>query len=257
MSQSLTALLRMFSPSRRHFMRASAIASGLVATTVLSHSTIAGIALAEAAAQDAGDLGILNFALTLEHFENVMYRNVIASGVLSGKALDYAKTYGDHENTHVAALTDTISKLGGTPVKEQAAYNFPALTNQDEVLKLLATVEDVGASAYLGAAPLIKDGGLLTVAVQIHTVEALHATAMRFLTGQDPVPFAFAPPRTGDEVLAIVTPFLTPAAGTPGTMPPTGANDNNMLTVLGVAGGIAAAAGLAMRHKAANEASKA
>lgn len=258
MTSNAHSFLRQFSLSRRHFLRASAIAGGLTAVTTFAPSSIAGVAFAEAAAQEGGDLGILNFALTLEHLENALYRALLASGLLTGTALEYARVYGEHENTHVQALTDTITKLGGTPVKEQAAYNFPKLTTEADVIKTLAEVEDLGASAYLGAAPLVKDPDLLTVAVQIHTVEAEHATAFRYLAGMDPVPFAFAPPRTKDEVLAIVTPFLTMPATPPGDMPAempnTGAGDNAGLKVLGIAGGIAAvAAGLAIAKQKPQE----
>lgn len=216
------------------------------------NNAIAGVAgqlaATTAAAQQSSDLDILNYALTLEHFENVMYRTVIGSGLLTGKALEYAKAYGGHENEHVVALTDTITKLGGTPVKEQAMYNLPTVSTEAEVINLIATVEDVGASAYLGAAPLVQNGDLLTVAVQIHTVEAEHATVWRALSGQDTVPFAFATPRTKDEVLAIVTPFLTM---TPTNLPTTGAADDMLPTVLSVAAGVAVVAGIALARKAA------
>lgn len=76
------------------------------------------------------------------------------------------------------------------------------------MIETLATVEDFGASAYLGTAPLLQNADLLTVAVQLHTNEAWHATAFRALAGQDFVPFAFAPARTMAELVAIVTPFL-------------------------------------------------
>lgn len=59
-----------------------------------------------------------------------------------------------------------------------------------------------------GAAPLVKNPDILTVAVRFHTVEAEHATTWRFLLGQDPVPFAFAPPLSMAEVLEILNPFL-------------------------------------------------
>lgn len=242
MNNVIASILHMLAPSQSQFVQAATVADQLAATTNYSESGIAGRALAITAAQQGGDLDILNYALTLEHFENVMYRALIGSNLLTGKALDYAKTYGGHENDHVVALTDTITKLGGTPVKEQAMYNLPKVSTEAEVINLIATVEDVGASAYLGAAPLVQNADLLTVAVQIHTVEAEHATVWRALSGQDVVPFAFAPPRTKDEVLKIVTPFLTVM---PATMPNTGTSDDT-LKVLGVAGTIAVAAGFAI-----------
>ncbi len=172
---------------------------------------------------------------------------MLQTGLLTGKALEYATAYSGHESTHVQALTKTISDLGGTPVKEQAGYNWPKLSTEAEVIAIIAQVEDLGASAYLGAAPLLQNADLLTVAVQIHTNEAEHATAFRFLAGQDPVPFAFAPPMTKDEVLAVVTPFLQAPGGAPSQMPNTGLGDDNTLKVLGIAAGIGAiAAGVAL-----------
>ncbi len=254
MQFDISTLLGMFSTSPRQYQSASKIAGGLAATTTLEPSTIAGIALAESAAQADGDLGILNYALTLEHFENALYRGLLQTGLLTGKALEYATAYGGHESTHVQALTKTITDLGGTPVKEQAGYNWPKLTTEKEVIEIIATVEDLGASAYLGAAPLLQNADLLTVAVQIHTNEAEHATAFRFLAGQDPVPFAFAPPMTKDEVLKVVTPFLQAPAGAPSQMPNTGLGDTDTLKFLGIAGGIGAiAAGVALSRNSAQE----
>ncbi|GAC1383706.1 MAG: hypothetical protein NVSMB42_00750 [Herpetosiphon sp.] len=244
--------LRMFSSSRRHFLKATTIAGSLVATaSTLAPTTIAGVALAESAAQADGDLGILNYALTLEHFENALYKVLIASGLLTGQALEFAKAFGAHESAHVTAITETIKKLGGTPVQPLAAYNLPALKSQAEAIATITKVEDVGASAYLGAAPLVKNNDVLTAAVEIHTVEAEHATAWRFLNGENPVPFGFAPPRTKQEILDIVTPFLSapaaaPTTGGPSSMPNTGAGDQT-LKYVGLAGGVAAiAAGAAL-----------
>lgn len=249
MQQNILTQLRAFASSRRHLAQATTIATGLAAVTTLAPSSIAGIALAESAFQADGDLGVLNYALTLEHLEAALYRDLNATGLLTGKAADYAREFGAHESAHVDALTKTIMQLGGTPVKAQAAYNWPKLTTAMQVIETLATVEDVGASAYLGAAPLLKNADLLTVAVQIHTNEAWHATAFRALAGQDFVPFAFAPARTMAEVVAIVTPFLQ----APSQMPDTGAGDDT-LKMLGVAGGIAAvAAGLALARSQQHE----
>ncbi len=247
MSQDLNSLLKLGASSRRHFLRASAIAGGLTAAGALTPAYVAGISLSKAAAQEGGDLGILNYALTLEHLEARLYKDLIASGLLSGQVLGYAQVYGSHEATHVDALTDTISKLGGEPVKAQEQYNFPKLKNQTEVVNTLVQVEDLGAAAYLGAAPLIKNGDLLTVAVQIHTVEAYHATGFRALAGQPVVPFAFAEGQSMEQVLKAVTPFLM--AGMPNTGSGGGVAENmgKVEKLIGVAGvGAAAAAGVGL-----------
>ena len=240
MMHEVITYLRMFSTSRPHLLRATTIADDMTAAKTLPPSTIAGIALSQAAAQGGGDLDILNYALTLEHFENALYRGLLQSGLLTGQALDFAKTFGAHENTHAQALTKTISDLGGAPVQEQAGYNWPKLSSENEVVALLAQVEDLGAAAYLGAAPMIQSPDLLTVAVRIHTNEAEHATAFRFLAGQDPIPFPFPPAKSKQQVLDAVTPFLQ-APGAPAQMPNTGLAEDG-LKVLGIAGGVAAAA---------------
>ncbi len=72
MNQETTNYLRMFATSRRQFLKASAIASGMTATAAFAPAAVAGFALGQASAQE-GDLGVLNFALTLEHFESRLY----------------------------------------------------------------------------------------------------------------------------------------------------------------------------------------
>src|SRR3954463_3333618 len=60
-----------------------------------------------------GDLGIAIYALTLEYIESDFYAKAIASGKLSGRALDLAKRIGDHEKQHAQALEQVVTKLGG------------------------------------------------------------------------------------------------------------------------------------------------
>src|SRR3978361_1153105 len=63
-----------------------------------------------------GDLDILNYALTLEYLESDFYSTGVAKGFLSGRTLELITPIGDHEKQHVAAVTQTIKSLGGTPV---------------------------------------------------------------------------------------------------------------------------------------------
>jgi rubrerythrin len=116
-----------------------------------------------------------------------------------------AKEIGDHENQHVAALTKTITSLGGKPVK-QPKVAFP-LTSAS-FLKLAETFEDTGVSAYNGAAPAIKSKEVLAAAGSIVQVEARHAAAIRALKGDDPAPHAFDPTLKKAQVLKAVQPFI-------------------------------------------------
>lgn len=154
-----------------------------------------------------GDLAILNYALTLEYLEADFYDKVIAADVLSGAELELAKQFGDTEAAHVETLKGTVEKLGGTPVKAPET-TFP-LESRDAVLKLAATVENLGAAAYLGQAGAIKSGEVLAAALAIHSVEARHAAALNRVLGMTATPDgAFAQPATEAEVLKAVKPFI-------------------------------------------------
>ncbi len=147
------------------------------------------------------DLDILNYALTLEHLETEMYKQIVAGGKLTGDEQQYATDFGKHEAAHVTALTQTIQKLGGTPVTAQAKYNFPAFDTRDNIVKFLVTVEDLGAGAYLAAAGEVQNPDVLTAAVQIHNIEGEHASIWRRQAKMPPVAGAFAAPIPKADVL--------------------------------------------------------
>jgi rubrerythrin len=154
-----------------------------------------------------GDLGILGYALTLEYLETDFYKQAAKSGKLSGKALTVAKQFGAEEAQHVQALEGAIKKAGGKlPAKPTG--KFP-LKDQKSILKLAATVENVGAAAYLGQAGRIQDKEVLAAALAIHTVEGRHAATLNEVIGEDITPDgAFAVPMDAAAVLKAVQPFI-------------------------------------------------
>jgi rubrerythrin len=154
-----------------------------------------------------GDVGILNYALTLEYLEAGFYAAVADSGMFKGDELALIKTIGGHEQEHVDALMATLKKLGETPAPEPKA-EFP-LNSPEEILKTAATVENLGAAAYLGQAAAIENPDVLAAALSIHTVEARHASLLNILVGDEPTPDgAFAVPAEPQMVLDSVQPFL-------------------------------------------------
>jgi len=158
--------------------------------------------------QPTNDLDILNFALTLEHFESALYKALIATNLLSGVEAQYLATFGAHEAAHVTTLTQTITTLGGKPVAPLPAYNFPKIATRADLISTIVSVEDLGASAYLGQAPYLQNKDLLEAAVNIHNVEAEHAATWRIVAGSPVAPDPVAKGSTYDDVLKIVTPFL-------------------------------------------------
>jgi rubrerythrin len=154
-----------------------------------------------------GDLAILNYALTLEYLETTFYEKVVASGFFSGKVAGLIKTFGGQEKTHVEALKGAVEKLGGTPAANPEG-KFP-ITSATQVALLAYTVENLGASAYLGQAPHIQSPEILATALAIHTVEARHASTLGTLVKKSVTPDgAFATPADMSTVLAAIKPFL-------------------------------------------------
>lgn len=212
---------------RRNFLKTSAIA--LFTTTMMSTRLMSAPLYAQS---NISDLDILNYALTLEHLESRAYQDVNNIGLLTGKAKEYFVEIGNHEAAHVVALTGTIAKLGGTPVRAQEKYNFPTFKTEAEVLTYFQTLEELGAAAYLGQAGNIQDKDLLTAAVSIHNVEGQHAAVLADLTGKAPSP-AFAEAKTMDQVLAVVKPLLSSA---PAAMPRTGRGESKYSSARPIAG---------------------
>jgi rubrerythrin len=158
------------------------------------------------AAASSGDLAIVNYALTLEYLESQFYAKVISSGLFKGTVLSVIKTFGDEEDQHVVALKKVAMSLG-TPAAMPTG-KFP-IKSATQVATLAATVENLGAAAYLGQAPLIKSKEILAAALSIHSIEARHAATLNLLTKKNPTPNgAFGSPATMQQVLAAVKPFI-------------------------------------------------
>jgi hypothetical protein len=154
-----------------------------------------------------GDVGILNYALTLEYLETAFYADVVKSGLFKGADLETIRKFGSEEAEHVTALTGFVKQLGGKPAPKPKT-EFP-LKNAKSVLELAATVENLGAAAYLGQAANIKGASVLSAALSIHSVEGRHAAALNTLLGKPITPDgAFAKPAGADEVLKSVEPFI-------------------------------------------------
>jgi hypothetical protein len=154
-----------------------------------------------------GDVGILNYALTLEYLETAFYADVVKSGLFKGSDLATIRKFGSEEAEHVTALTGFVKQMGGTPAPKPKT-EFP-LKSAKSVLELAATVENLGAAAYLGQAANIKGASVLAAALSIHSVEGRHAAALNTLLGESITPDgAFAKPAGADEVLKSVEPFI-------------------------------------------------
>lgn len=162
---------------------------------------------AMAANGSKGDVGILNYALTLEYLESAFYAEALKKARLKGDLKQLVTTISTDEDAHVKALTQTIKDLGGKPVKAPKV-EFP-YSDTAGFTKLAETIENVGVSAYNGAAPMISSKDVLEAAGSIVQVEARHAAAIALQNGNQPAPDAFDKTMTQAQVLKAVKPFLT------------------------------------------------
>src|ERR1700744_2543929 len=134
---------------------------------------------------------VLNFALTLEYLESTFYSTGLSTnGLIPASDQTVMAQISKHETAHVALLKQTITSLSGTPVA-MPTFDFTAggtysdvFSNYMTFLALSNAFEDTGVRAYKGAAPsLLGAGAVLTAALDIHSVEARHASEVRKLRG--------------------------------------------------------------------------
>jgi Ferritin-like domain len=155
---------------------------------------------------DMGDLAIVNYALTLEYLESQFYAKVAKSGLFKGATLATLKTFGMEESEHVKALHKVAMSMGKPAPMPTGKFPVNSAT---QVAMLAATVENLGAAAYLGQAGAIKSKEVLAAALAIHSIEARHAATLNLLTKQNPTPDgAFGKPMTMAQVLKAVKPFI-------------------------------------------------
>jgi hypothetical protein len=135
---------------------------------------------------------VLNFALTLEYLEADFYtQGVAASGLIPSADMAGFTTIRDHENEHVNFLKTAIQGAGGTAVTKPN-FDFTAhgtypdvFTNYTTFLTISQAFEDTGVRAYKGqAGNLMSNKTILTAALQIHSVEARHASHVRYIRQQ-------------------------------------------------------------------------
>jgi rubrerythrin len=140
---------------------------------------------------------VLDFALRLEYLESIFYQQRTG---LTGISSDISTSLGliaTDEANHVNFLRTVITSLGGTPVAAPTAattFDFTGgkgsglgpfadyRTNPTTYLALAQSFEDTGVRAYKGAAPLtnvMANKTVLTAALNIHSVEARHASQIR------------------------------------------------------------------------------
>jgi hypothetical protein len=155
----------------------AAVAAGGVALAVWPRETVS----ARSAKQDAE---ILKFALVVEDLQSAFYAAAIDKGSLDGELLEYAQVVAEHEKAHA----DHIRTALGSSAPVAPKFDFgDSIESPESFAATAIKLEDLGLSAYNGAAPGLTSGALADAA-RIVSVEARHVSWIRDIVGKIPAP---------------------------------------------------------------------
>jgi len=165
------------------------------------------------------NLQVLQFANVLEQLESQFYTQGIAkfgvsdftnAGFLNAQVpIQQLQGIVADEIAHATALSSAITALGGQTINS-CTFDFSSvLTDVATMASVARLVENVGVSAYLGAASLMTNPQLLTAAASILTIEARHQTMLNLLNDGTTIPQSFDVALTPPEVLTIAGAFIS------------------------------------------------
>lgn len=132
----------------------------------------------------------LTLALTLEYLEDEYYsKGLGTAGLIPSSDKPVFMQISKHESAHVAFLKSTLTSLGTTPIAKPnfdftVGGAFAPFADYNQFLILAQAFEDTGVRAYKGqAGNVMSNKAVLQAALQIHSVEARHASQVRRMRG--------------------------------------------------------------------------
>ena len=164
------------------------------------------------------DVAVLNYLLRVEYVQAELYREGLLDFTTAARIRQFDPYGGqatlvelrslyDQDLSHQEILKQLITRLGGTPLPRCTVTFARFLTAQD-MMQTIFAIENIGVSAYLGAVPMLRLPQVQTAVAAIAAVEARHSAYIGILNGQSPSPAPADTPRSREEVLGALDPYI-------------------------------------------------
>jgi hypothetical protein len=181
--------------TRLGFLKKAGVAGGAVigGGAILGALTPAGAMAAKGkglppAKFGKGDIGILNFALTLEYLEAAFYNEATANQkkktfIRDKQTQVFLRTVTADENAHVAYLKKAL----GSQAIAAPKVEFGGTTSSEKsFVETALALENTGVHAYSGQALNISSPANVAAALSIATIEARHASVIGLIAKSSP-----------------------------------------------------------------------
>ena len=162
---------------------AAALSGGAILSALIPGAAGAKTVGAPPASFGKGDIGILNYALTLEYLESSFYNEAAASGKITNKALkQFLATVQKDENAHVEAAQEARSAPRRPRSRSSTSRGFPRTRpSSPPPPTCWRTPACTPTSARRPTSPTPR---CCSTAASIVTVEARHSGAIGAVPGQ-------------------------------------------------------------------------
>ncbi|MBS1844632.1 MAG: ferritin-like domain-containing protein [Actinobacteria bacterium] len=202
--------------SRRSFLKKAGLggAAMMGSGALLAALTPAGAMAAKGkgrppASFGKGDIGILNYALTLEYLEAAFYNEATKNKVASGaQESAFLKAVTADENAHVKFLKKAL----GSKATKAPSVDFGDATSKAKWLPTAMVLENTGVKAYGGQALNISNPAYISAALSIWAVEARHASVAGLLVKA--APSSISPEKGPFQTTATAAEILKAVEGT-------------------------------------------
>lgn len=191
---------------RSDFLRKGVLAGGGLLVGGAAFTQLLGTAEAAISTEKrskSNDVKILNYALTLEYLEAAFYEKAVDNKAYGNSPTlkKFAEIVARHEAKHVSFLKGALKS---SAIKSPKFDFGDTVTDQKMFAATAQVLEDTGVMAYLGQVANVFQPGVLAAAGTIATVEARHASWIRFINGATPAPKTFDSRRSEKTILKAV-----------------------------------------------------